>query len=299
MALNERNAGGANGGAERDPRLDRLYRAAAREAPPARLDAAILAAARREVGARPRALASTLRNWHLPVSIAAVVVVTVSLVILVKEESGEQIVQAPPPTVAQPAGPALQPAPAKAEREAVQPRAATPAPQRRESRDDASSPAALAKLADNARPEPGQPAVSGAGAVAMPQHASKPDTAAKALPEPFRAAPRVAEERAALPAADAVTAGRISGTPAVPSEPVAARSAEEAPQAKAMARVMAAKPAERDRQPVWQDFEKEPPQKWLVRIEELERQGRAAEAEEMRSEFKRRFPEHPLAAGSK
>ncbi|MGH8703354.1 MAG: hypothetical protein ACREVR_19555 [Burkholderiales bacterium] len=298
MALIERNAGGANGGAERDPRLDRLYRAAAREAPPARLDAAILAAARREVGARPRTLAATLRSWHVPASIAAVVVVTVSLVILVKEEGGEQIVQAPPPTVAQPAGPALQPAPDKAERETVQPRAATPAPQRRESRDDASAPAALAKLADDARPEPGQPAVSGAGAVATPQHAAKPESAAKALPEPFRAA-RMAEERAASPPADAAAAGRMAGAPAAASEPLVARSAPDATQAKSLARVLAAKPSEQDRQPVWRGFEKEPPEKWLARIEELERQGRAAEAEEMRSEFKRRFPEHPLATGSK
>jgi hypothetical protein len=62
---------------------------------------------------------------------------------------------------------------------------------------------------------------------------------------------------------------------------------------------MAAKPPEQDRLPVWHGFENEPPQKWLVRIEEFKRQGRAAEAEEMLSEFKRRFPEHPLPLGAK
>jgi hypothetical protein len=62
---------------------------------------------------------------------------------------------------------------------------------------------------------------------------------------------------------------------------------------------MAAKPAEQDRLPVWHGFEKEPPQKWRARIEELRRQGRAAEAEEMLSEFKRRFPELPLPPDSK
>jgi hypothetical protein len=66
-----------------------------------------------------------------------------------------------------------------------------------------------------------------------------------------------------------------------------------------MARAMQAKPPEQDRLPAWQGYEKEPPQKWLVRIEELKRQGRAAEAEEMLSEFKRRFPEHPLPLGAK
>jgi antitoxin component of RelBE/YafQ-DinJ toxin-antitoxin module len=66
-----------------------------------------------------------------------------------------------------------------------------------------------------------------------------------------------------------------------------------------MARAMQSKPAEQDRLPVWYGFEKELPQKWLERIEELKRQGRAVEAEEMLSEFKRRFPEHPLPPGSK
>jgi len=297
MALNERNAGGANGSAERDPRLDRLYREAAREAPPAHLDAAILAAARREAGARPRSVSSTLRRWHVPVSIAAVVIVSVSLVILVREEGGEQIVQAPVSTVAlpaeQPAGPATQPAPATGTREAVQPQVAAPAPLRRESRDDAGAPARFSKPVDSARPEPGSPAVAGAGAVVTPESGARPS------PQPFLAAPRVAEERAVSPPADAITAGRIAGAPAAPSEPLVARSAADAPQAKSMARAMAAKPAEQDRLPVWHGFEKELPQKWLARIEELRRQGRAAEAEEMLSEFKRRFPELPLPPDSK
>jgi len=78
-----------------------------------------------------------------------------------------------------------------------------------------------------------------------------------------------------------------------PGEPPAARSAADVPPAKAMARAMAAKAAEQDRPPVWEGLEKEPPEKWLARIEELRRQGRAAEAEEMLSEFKRRFPKLP------
>jgi hypothetical protein len=59
------------------------------------------------------------------------------------------------------------------------------------------------------------------------------------------------------------------------------------------------KPAGDDRPPVWQGFEKEPPEKWVARIEELVREGRAGEAEAMRAEFKRRFPDHPLAQGAK
>ncbi|MGH8703625.1 MAG: hypothetical protein ACREVR_20930 [Burkholderiales bacterium] len=298
MALNERNVRGANGGAERDPRLDRLYRAAASEAPPARFDTAILAAARGEVGARPRTLAATLRSWHVPASIAAVVVVTVSLVILVQEEGGEQTAQAPLPALVlraeQSAARGTQPAPVEeAPKETAQPQAATPAPQRRLSRDDATAPAAVGRRADSAQPEPGPPAASGVASVAMPE------SGAEALPQTFLAAPRMAGERAASPPADAAAAGRMAGAPAAASEPLVARSAPDATQAKPLARVLAAKPSGQDRQPVWQGFEKEPPEKWLARIEELKRQGRAAEAEEMQSEFKRRFPEHPLAAGSK
>ena len=291
MALNGRNAGNANGDAERDSRLDRLYREAAREVPPARLDAPILAAARREVGARPRSFTSTLRRWHVPVSIAAVVIVSVSLVILVREEGGEQIMPARVPAVAppaeQPAAPSAQTALADAARQATQPQPAAPAPPHRGSREDVRASVTLRQQAESALPEPGPPAVSGAGT------ASTPESSAKPSPQLLLAAPRLAEERAAPLAADTVTAGRIAGARSEPGEAPVARSAAEAPQARPMAQAMQAKPLEQARLPVWHGYEKEPPQKWLVRIEELRRQGRAVEAEEMLSEFKRRFPSHP------
>jgi hypothetical protein len=66
-----------------------------------------------------------------------------------------------------------------------------------------------------------------------------------------------------------------------------------------MARGMQTKPPEQDRLPAWHGFEKEPPRKWLEKIEELKRQGRVAEAEEMLAEVKRRFPEFPLPPDSK
>jgi hypothetical protein len=91
MSMNERIGGGMPGDAERDPRLDRLYHEASREEPPAHLDAAILAAAHREAGARPRPLSARLHAWRVPVSIAAVVVLSVSLVTLVREEGGGEL----------------------------------------------------------------------------------------------------------------------------------------------------------------------------------------------------------------
>ena len=88
-----RNDSVNSGDAGRDPRLDRLYRDVAREEPPAHLDAAILAAAHREAGARPRSLSARLRAWRVPVSIAAVVMLSVSLVTLVREEGGDDLMQ--------------------------------------------------------------------------------------------------------------------------------------------------------------------------------------------------------------
>lgn len=299
MALNEHGTGGANGGAERDPRLERVYREAAHETPPAHLDAAILAAARREVGARPRSIASALRRWHVPVSVAAVVVVSATLVILVREQDmAERPMQAPVPAAAtradQEAAPRTPPKPDEAAREAAQTRRAAQAPQRQELRDDEKFSAASGKREDSIPAESGPPPSSGVAAVATPEPAAKP------LPHPFRAeSPGLAEERAAPASADTVVAGRLESAPAAPNELRSARPAADAAPARRMAQSMAAKGAEQDRPPVWKGFEKELPEKWLARIEELRKLGRSAEAEEMLSEFKRRFPEHPQAAGPK
>jgi len=57
------------------------YRAGAQDEPPARLDATIQAAARREVE-QPR----QRRNWQMPASIAAMLVLGVSLVLVVRDK---------------------------------------------------------------------------------------------------------------------------------------------------------------------------------------------------------------------
>lgn len=299
MALNESNQGGRpTGSAERDPGLDRLYRAAGREDPPAHLDAAILAAARREVGARPRTLPPALRRWHVPVSIAAVVVLSVSLVMLVREEGGEQLMQAPPPAPAEPpvAQPA-QPAPVLPETERARPPAAAPATLRPAQREEvpADAPVALGKMADSAAsgvaPMPSQ--AQGAGA------ASAPDAAARSQPQPFRDAPSPAERRAAAPQAAPAedVAARASAAAERGVAPMAAAPAPEPARARAMVQARKEVAPGNDKLPVWQGFEKEPPQKWLEKIAELKQQKRAIEAEAMLAEFKRRFPNHPLPPG--
>jgi len=88
---------------QRDPQLARIYRAASADAPSAELDAAILAAAHRAVGAKPRSTGhSFIRSWRGALSAAAVIVLSASLVIVMREEA---------PDVVSPFGMEEQPAP--------------------------------------------------------------------------------------------------------------------------------------------------------------------------------------------
>ena len=75
---------------ERDDELTAYYRAASADAPPAALDDAIRAAARRAVGARPRPAGFAFpHSWRVPLSVAAVMVLSVSMVTLLREEAPE------------------------------------------------------------------------------------------------------------------------------------------------------------------------------------------------------------------
>lgn len=301
MALSDRNAEGRAGDMPRDPRLDRAYREAGDVAPPAHLDAAILAAAHREVGARPRSLSAGLRRWRVPISIAAVVVLSATLVTLVQEEGGEALVQIPPSAPlpklkhdAAPLPPPLKPAQSDAARPAAQPPA--PAPHRAASRDVAPALTELGQMAEREGAGAVPPASSGAGTAALPEAASRP------APQPFLAASRDAgERRAAAPTAPALEDSAAPPPPPAAvrrsAQPMARGAASEPEHAKVMAQTADTASARPDRLPVWRDLESEPPQKWLERIEELKRQGRAADAADMLAEFKRRFPGHSLPPG--
>jgi hypothetical protein len=67
-----------------DPQLTRLYREAPRDEPSAELDSAVLAAAHREAHARPRR--SFARAWGIPLSAAAVVVLSATLTLIILRE---------------------------------------------------------------------------------------------------------------------------------------------------------------------------------------------------------------------
>ena len=74
-----------------DTKVSERYRALAREEPGAALDAAILAAARRAVGARPGAARARLRRWALPGSVAAVVVLSVTVTLQIQRERPDAV----------------------------------------------------------------------------------------------------------------------------------------------------------------------------------------------------------------
>ena len=127
MALNRNDM-------DRDPGLDRVYALGEREEPPARLDDAIRAAARREVGARPALQGKTRRAWYVPVSLAAVLVLSVTLVTLMREEGADRFdvpppAAVPPPDVSEKTPPhALRSEPAPAPKGAPAARGITPPP---------------------------------------------------------------------------------------------------------------------------------------------------------------------------
>ena len=112
----------------RDERLSRLYRESAAGEPPPALDAAILAAARAAVAPAPPRRPGW-RAWMLPTSLAATVVLTVSLTLVVRQEQERVEAEAPPP--AAPSRPAESEAAAPAVRQekaatAIEQKAAAP-----------------------------------------------------------------------------------------------------------------------------------------------------------------------------
>ena len=72
-----------------DPKLSRLYRETSTEGPPAVLDAAILAAAKKQAAIRQGRKRSILSRWMVPASAIATLVLGVSIALLVEREHPE------------------------------------------------------------------------------------------------------------------------------------------------------------------------------------------------------------------
>lgn len=250
---------------EHDESLTGLYREASNEAPPARFDEAIRAAARREAGAGPRSL-SRPRAWRVPVSLAAVVVLTATLVLMMREEGADRLESAFEPVLPQAAAPVTPPEPQDRPVAAQAPASPPRAPQSRVQ----SSAAPLAPSALPTAPQAEQKVLAGNSEQALseapPEARREVATMADAARPMMRAAP--------APAATDAAAGRMARSAPSASAPAVASAAP----------------------PLWQDLIDQPADKWVQRILEWQRAGRSADAEALVREFLRRFPQQPLPA---
>ena len=250
---------------ERDDPQDRdlsaLYRQAAEEQPSAGLDARILAAARATTAPPQVVSQSWLNRWKIPVVLAAIVLLTTTLTLLVQDEDAGRLSVPDPVTTRAPIPakeiappPPAAPAPARAE---LPPKSARPAP--KTVTEPARVPSATGSLAKEreipaaSSPQPVPGATLNLGGAAAE---SRSDT--------LRDQPAREKTRQEIQAA--------------PPPPMAA------PAARSMA-APAAKRAELDERS---------PEQWLADIRRLRREGRVEEAETSLAEFRKRYPKYLL-----
>lgn len=244
---------------ERDPQLSALYRAGSEAGPPSALDDAIRAAARREVSAGPRHTAA--RRWRLPLSLAAVLVLSVSVVTLMREQGADrpETLLLPPADVQTrsagkaPAGPALPQGKAEVRRQ------------------------------DKPAPVPDRPAAPEIQAPA------EPPPSAVSTEQKMMAAPVASGSAPA--GADAAPAEDAAGARLERQEPRPLLRSAPAPFAD-----KPSVPAKPEPAALWRDLLTAPPEQWIERIVELRRGGKIDDADALAAEFSRRFPGRQLPA---
>jgi len=241
---------------EIDPKLSRLYREASSEGPPAALDAAILAAARKQIAKPQRRARSFWVRWMAPASALATLVVALSIAFLVERERPETLDGA-------------------AIRE-VSPRPQSPPPARitetaKSKAADSAAPAAAEKKEAPVAGAPAQVPVPAAPAPAPMLRSTEPaPPAAQAFP---------AEIRAKTIAPKATTESNVAGDSALD------RLGGTAPAAPAAADKLA---------PIRQQAIQRSPQVWMDEISRLKREGRDEEAAEQLAEFRKTYPAYAV-----
>lgn len=255
---------------EHDPQLAALYRAVADAAPPAHLDDAIRAAARREVAAGPRR--AGIRRWAVPVSLAAVVVLSVSVVTMMREQGADR-----PESMVLPPVETASPAPTDAQREEARPPAIAAPEISKKLEKPAPRRLPAPSLAEPAAPAPA-PQAYAPPAAAMEQGALASGSEPRA-----KVAAEMAREESSAAHRDSVAPQPLLRSVPAPMAADAAGGAGVAAQSAAPARSL-----------LWQDLVGKPPEKWLQRIAELRRAGKTADADVLVAEFRRRFPDEPL-----
>ena len=271
---------------DRDDDVARRYRALAREEPPAHLDAAILAAGRRAVRARPPGF----RRWAPSLSIAAVLVLAAGLVMRMQvEQPGIETAAptrseiAPPDSVAESAA-ATPPAAPSGLRAAAPANRATEPVAKPEPAAKMQSQTAPRRELSRAKRERDEPPREPGPAVAATASAPPPPPMA-AAPAPQVVVPldtrKQAAERHDFAAGQAnLSAGRAAPPPA---------AASSAPATSAPAAAAAPAPTQALRAPV-----SESPEAALERIAKLREAGRDGEADRALETFRRAHPGYQI-----
>jgi len=292
---------------EIDPKLSQIYREAARENPPAALDAAILAAARRQAAQPKRPARSSWVRWMAPASALATLVVAVSLAFLMERERPEATRDmsihpiaprpgsAPPASVtesakAKAAGNAAPAEPASMDAPAAAGGAAAEAALKKEAA-VAPGPAPATSLPAPAAPAPA-PAPAAPAQAPAPQPAEAARSDAQAFPAERRA--KAAESGLSAPKAAESKTMRESNV-AGDSAPGAAGAAAGAAGVAARTAPAAAPPAAAGKlAPLRQEAAQRSPEAWLEEISRLKREGRDKEAAEQLAEFRKAYPAYAL-----
>ena len=271
--------------------LRQQYHVASQEEPPTGLDEAIRAAARREVRARPFRIGSGFgASWRISASIAAVLVVSVTVAVMVSRHDGQSRVIGE-----QPSPPTGLPAEMGASKDQAELTAARRATKKQSEGD-------TAKATPQARP----PAEVAAPAAPVPVEApmDKSERAAKIDSQIGRTAKERDEPlRAQAPATTGLPAATESPTPAANATaaqaPVPETPAKAAADATVPAQPLTKKRALSDSAEAElkaSPWEKDP-QAWLAHIEGLRSAGRIEDAETSFRAFRSRYPDFQLPAG--
>jgi len=289
-----------NGNDERDPTLDKAWRAQSREAPPAALDEKILAAAHRAVASGPRkagAQATRPQRWWMPLAAAAAIgAVALGVVQLMPQEQAIDTTSSSAPAPA--SLPAAPPPAALPERAAALEKKQDEAPPVAQT---AAAPKVLEAPREKLRaPEPFPAApmqrkTEAAGARVERSEMKRDAPAAEAPAKPAAAAPP--PPAAPAPPSDALadsrkdmSAGRqVAAAPvpaAAPAPPM--RAQMQAPASAAAGGMLSKNMASRDEEARARARD---PDAWIVRIRKLRDEGRTADALRELKQFRELVPD--------
>jgi hypothetical protein len=289
-----------------DPNLTRLYRAGAREEPPAWLDRIIVAEAGRDrARAMPRSRRFLPSRWGLPLALAAVVTLSVSLVMVMRDEHAalEPVAVPATPRPQAPSTAASSPESLTAPEASVARESARVAPPHAGSAVER-SPNASAERRDQMTTDERAKAMlpevdvqrqrvdaerSAAMPGVMPQEVTPTPPRAGGLGAPAlaRSEERSAVEPAPAKMEPAQTAGAVAAREQSTRRPAAPAASD---QANVPATVQADKRTAAEGRP----DDLSDPEQWLRWIARLRQEGREVEARKNLEEFRQRFPAYPV-----